>query len=728
MRGITLRILVVVGMIATTLAVSNGSANAGIGTFTDDDGDIHEPSIEAIAKEGITKGCNPPASDRFCPGGHVTRGQMAAFLVRALGLTDRGSKDFTDDNDSVFEADIEKLAQEGITKGCNPPSNTRFCPDKKVTRGQLAAFLARALSLTDRGSKDFTDDNGSVFEADIEKLAQAGITKGCNPPSNTRFCPDNPVTRAQMATFLTRALGLDPIEVGPPPGLPAEDDAALVGRFHVRRTDTSPIEPYFVRNMGYWPRSFNSGQDINPVPGTENWQVDRVDDAGVYDGWDALSPANSWGFNSYRKDNTWMNFTLNRPARVGVVWRDDSPRPSWLQSGWSNGGTVQIDGRYAPVYEKSFPAGPVSLGTVEANGDSRTMYLILLAESDGTPTPTPPVPSGKQYPVPGKACPEWVHDRHTTVGPDGKTYNTWHPQWDPVYWCSFGHDHGSSPSLIPGAPMVPYGYVADKVPQDEPDMGFKEFTFQDLSSKHWVRFVIHAGTASGRRVCARLHTLYVQVYDNSGRELMNIGFKADYGAAVSTDGPVLTPSNCGYSMPALRNEVGDDRERSINVGADSNDYERWDSKDDTTQTRNLGFGAFEHSFDIRNPMSHCVNQTCNSVVKRDPEWQNATRRTMGMSSWQAPFTFSVARALGTGEFFTDPYGNGLVSSGAPNATRQFIDPAVQGVDFLMDSGTNRIECVATDPWTFDYQCFQLGDGDHIPPVPDMNIQFGIESN
>jgi hypothetical protein len=72
---------------------------------------------------------------------------MAAFLVRALGLSaGAGSDRFTDDDGSVFENDIDRIAKAGITRGCNPPSNTRFCPDDRVTRGQMAAFLQRALS------------------------------------------------------------------------------------------------------------------------------------------------------------------------------------------------------------------------------------------------------------------------------------------------------------------------------------------------------------------------------------------------------------------------------------------------------------------------------------------------------------------------------------------------------------------------------------------------------
>jgi hypothetical protein len=72
---------------------------------------------------------------------------MAAFLVRALGLTDTGDGNlFTDDDGNIFEDSIDKLATAGITLGCNPADgNTKFCPHDYVTRGQMAAFLKRAL-------------------------------------------------------------------------------------------------------------------------------------------------------------------------------------------------------------------------------------------------------------------------------------------------------------------------------------------------------------------------------------------------------------------------------------------------------------------------------------------------------------------------------------------------------------------------------------------------------
>jgi hypothetical protein len=178
------------------------------GTFTDDNSSVFEDDIEWLAASGITRGCNPPVNDEYCPDRYVTRGQMAAFLTRALGLFVRLDDPFWDDDTSIFEADIEKLAAAGITRGCNPPLNDQFCPDRYVTRGQMAAFLTRALGYTDDGGGDlFRDDDGSVFERDIDCLGTAGVTRGCNPPVNDEYCPDRYVTRGQMAAFLHRALG-----------------------------------------------------------------------------------------------------------------------------------------------------------------------------------------------------------------------------------------------------------------------------------------------------------------------------------------------------------------------------------------------------------------------------------------------------------------------------------------------------------------------------------------
>ena len=146
---------------------------------------------------GVTDGCTPTT---YCPNSAVTRGEMAAFLVRALDLPDVPGDPFSDDDGHALEAEIASLAASGITSGC---SATSFCPDRSVTRAEMAAFLVRGYDLVAASGIPFSDAGGHYFEAEIASLAASGITSGC---SATSFCPDRSVTRAEMAAFLVRAL------------------------------------------------------------------------------------------------------------------------------------------------------------------------------------------------------------------------------------------------------------------------------------------------------------------------------------------------------------------------------------------------------------------------------------------------------------------------------------------------------------------------------------------
>jgi len=170
--------------------------------FSDTANSIFVRDIVWLHQQGITMGCNA-AGTLFCESAPVSRGEMAAFLVRALLLPPAGDVDpFTDDSGSIFEDEVERLAAGGITMGCDE-AGTRFCPGLPVTRAEMAAFLSRAFSLPSGVVADsFTDDQGSAFEGDIERLVAAGITKGC---AVGLFCPNDVVTRGQMAAFLHRA-------------------------------------------------------------------------------------------------------------------------------------------------------------------------------------------------------------------------------------------------------------------------------------------------------------------------------------------------------------------------------------------------------------------------------------------------------------------------------------------------------------------------------------------
>jgi glucose/arabinose dehydrogenase len=146
---------------------------------------------------GITTGCG---GGLYCPLADVSRAQMASFLVRALDLPPSGTNFFTDDDGSIYEADINALAAAGITTGCG---GGKYCPLADVSRAQMASFLVRALHLPPSATDYFTDDETSIHEDDINSLRASGITSGCGPFS---YCPSSNVTREQMAALLHRAL------------------------------------------------------------------------------------------------------------------------------------------------------------------------------------------------------------------------------------------------------------------------------------------------------------------------------------------------------------------------------------------------------------------------------------------------------------------------------------------------------------------------------------------
>lgn len=140
----------------------------------------------------------------YCPESTVTRAQMATFLARASALMPSWSDPFSDlSRAPMHRANISALADAGITGGCG---SGRFCPDDSVTRAQMATFLANALDLDPVGGTRFRDVGAdSTHSGAIGAIADAGVTRGC---SSDRFCPSLPVTRAEMASFLVRAFDL----------------------------------------------------------------------------------------------------------------------------------------------------------------------------------------------------------------------------------------------------------------------------------------------------------------------------------------------------------------------------------------------------------------------------------------------------------------------------------------------------------------------------------------
>jgi hypothetical protein len=204
------------------VVVSDSGRVGCLSAFTDIGSTIHATAIKELHALGHLHGCD---YRKACPHELLSRGEAAAFLSRTLNLPAATKDYFNDDGGSTFEGVINRLAAAGITKGCNPPANSRYCPDRTMTRAEFASMMVRALALGGSAADTFSDDTGHSAEHDINVFAAAGITKGCG---SGRFCPDSALPRDESATFFHRSLGLlQPLSqasVSPPPDWPPEGD------------------------------------------------------------------------------------------------------------------------------------------------------------------------------------------------------------------------------------------------------------------------------------------------------------------------------------------------------------------------------------------------------------------------------------------------------------------------------------------------------------------------
>jgi uncharacterized protein YoaH (UPF0181 family) len=172
-------------------------------------------AIESLYAAGITSGCSSEPL-LYCPENPVTRAQMAKFLLRTIfgpGYTPPAASGiFTDvPSDHWARNWIEQLYLVGITSGCGSDP-LAYCPEAEVTRAQMAKFLLRAehgsAYLPPPGTGLFSDVPPGYWAVDwIDQLFAEGITTGCSTLPFS-YCPENPVTRAQMAVFLVRTFDL----------------------------------------------------------------------------------------------------------------------------------------------------------------------------------------------------------------------------------------------------------------------------------------------------------------------------------------------------------------------------------------------------------------------------------------------------------------------------------------------------------------------------------------
>jgi hypothetical protein len=196
--------------------------------FWDTAGASHQANIDCIVWWGVTSG-NTLVT--YAPDAGVTRDQMASFIARTITaagaeLPATSTNHFTDDNGNTHEANINRLAEAGVVNGVG---GGRFDPSRVVRRDQMATFLANAyeyiaaVELPADGDS-FADTRGNAHEENVRKIVAAGFTAGTGPGA---YSPAGTVTRGQMGSFLARLLDKAVADLGAP--IPATTQPRLSG-------------------------------------------------------------------------------------------------------------------------------------------------------------------------------------------------------------------------------------------------------------------------------------------------------------------------------------------------------------------------------------------------------------------------------------------------------------------------------------------------------------------
>lgn len=292
-------------------------------------------------------------------------------------------------------------------------------------------------------------------------------------------------------------------------------EPVLLKWFEVKLNSKLPTQPR-TRSTRYLPGGAPYVMSEERYP---NEPLNDTAAAGRYAGWDLLK------LPYYGADvDDWLRVGLNRDARLCVTlgWQleEDLSLPGWTRSGVGvapAGSPVDLNDdmpqpEKAGVFCRDASAGVVTIPRAGLLARGAFGYDLLLGEADGSPPPRPAAPPGRGAVAPNARCPDHLHDLWVTGAHDpddadtaGKTWQSWHPQVDPIYWCYYGHDHGTAPYFMGGwAPK--WHYTAWKNNrQSESHIGFKGYGLRSGGADYY--FALHASTSDMRRVHERFHTV-----------------------------------------------------------------------------------------------------------------------------------------------------------------------------------------------------------------------------
>ena len=268
-----LSLFIALTLLATLLATPVVAADTG--SYDDVSPQTsHAPAIEALQAIGLFTDTDCEKGS-FCPDQPVQRWVAAVWISRAaygFGFTpdqEATMTRFGDLGEGITWAGphIERLVDLGVMEGCSEDP-IGFCPEDGITRAEIATVLVRAFNSPAAGYVGFGDLDGVENASDINALAAARLTTGCSADPYL-FCPSQQVTRAQMASFLARAAGL----VAPPGYQPALDSTPLPTDPAVRVGTLDNGYTYYVRENDKPGNSLslrlvvNAGSINEPEPG-----------------------------------------------------------------------------------------------------------------------------------------------------------------------------------------------------------------------------------------------------------------------------------------------------------------------------------------------------------------------------------------------------------------------------------------------------------------------------
>jgi len=433
----------------------------------------------------------------------------------------------------------------------------------------------------------------------------------------------------------------------------------------------------------------------------------------------------------------YLHLYFQRPAKVyifvGGRFDKTLPRvslPGWKSEGWASmsKGDASERAHVGLMNTKDFPVSQhayvfsklstdnsiamPSMMWVSANVrgyKSNGYYFALIGEADGSPVKAPPPPTKNMTIVAGKHCPDELHDEWMVKGafdpndPDtvNRPFRTYHPMWDPCYWCAYKHEHGSAAEKLMG--YIPrYGYAALKNKhEDESHGGFKDFVL-DLG-EHRLYYSIHAHLSLPRRFFTRFHTVVIVLADTKTQEVLaHFNYKADFGFAstkAAKGGMIpLTAKEAKLQAKQKRKEAPPGfrevnildpknldprvlyrkRGKSLTIG----EYERWMASP-MCAAKNIA-GPVADIKGAQNALRTMASKGDDITILG--KWMHGSfrkhtgvKRDLRFRAWTMGWDYCGLNGTAPkdGVFYTDPYGYTRRDGPGVNNMRQYIKPGLK---------------------------------------------------